>query len=135
MGCVFLEMETVLASKTIDEFADFRSEFRDADDPLAETFHDNLERVEEWIYLLAGLEREKYRLLEYNATLWASFKAKRLVALDIISSMLVKSIDRPTISTVRRLLGDKKLVVETQECCLAERESYEAAEMKDASIL
>jgi serine/threonine protein kinase len=47
LGCVFLEMATILCNISLDEFAEHRSQDTDGDD----SFHDNLRRVEEWIEL------------------------------------------------------------------------------------
>lgn len=113
MGCVFLEIETVLHSKTIEEFVDFRSQSRDLDDPLAETFHDNLGRVRNWIRFL---ENEHFRKIFHEAV-------KTRIRLDIISRMLAeKQEERPTMSEVTQLLGGPRA------CCFGERERYERME-------
>lgn len=123
MGCVFLEIETVLAFKTIEEFVDFRSQSRDFDDPLAETFHDNLERVREWIELLDTIGQNRKDFL-------AVYPKERITTLNAISSMLAENQEeRPVMSKVTQLLGGPK------KCCCGEREKYEEAEMKDGRYI
>ncbi|KAH0543963.1 hypothetical protein FGG08_001730 [Glutinoglossum americanum] len=46
LGCVFLEMETVLKAKTLDEFQEFRSRDNESDDT---SFQGNLRAVREWV--------------------------------------------------------------------------------------
>jgi serine/threonine protein kinase len=46
LGCVFLEIFTVVQGIPLDEFAEFRSQIKEERDY---SFHGNLDRVSEWI--------------------------------------------------------------------------------------
>jgi len=115
LGCVFLEIATVIQGRTLDEFADFRARPRkilenDSDD---DSYHGNPGNIEEWIQKLRPIADQG--LIQGQGMSWK---------LDIIREMLNwDAEDRPTASKVLERLGGPR------DCCLQEREVYEAEEV------
>jgi serine/threonine protein kinase len=115
LGCVFLEIATVIQGRSLDEFADFRARpINPGDDVDDDSYHGNLEKVEDWIENLRlipdqGLEQRR----EITRTL------------DIIRRMIKWVPEtRPTTPKVLEQLGGPR------NCCVQEREAYEAEEEK-----
>jgi serine/threonine protein kinase len=105
LGCVFIEMITVLCGIHLNKFADHRSQNSDGD----ESFHSNLTRVEEWI--------EQLRLVLQKDFLW---RLNMSVKIDTAAHMLSYLPDqRPLALEVLNCLGGPR------SCCISERETYE----------
>jgi serine/threonine protein kinase len=106
LGCVFIEMMTILCGIHLDKFADYRSRNANGN----ESFHGNLTEVQEWI--------ERLRLISPMEFSW---RLNISVKIDIISDMLSIIPDqRPLASDILTQLGGPRA------CCTSERESYEA---------
>lgn len=110
LGCVFLEIATVIREKSLDDFADFRSRVKDAEeDDRDESYHGNLDRVMEWI---DGL----YQV----SVLRLGTRDRTNERLSTISQMLsLNVVDRPTASSVLAAVGGPR------DCCVQKREAYE----------
>jgi serine/threonine protein kinase len=113
LGCIFLEMATVICGIHLDQFADWRSQTPDGDD----SFHGNLEQVGKWIERLSLVSPDGYPRRE-----------NLHVLLAITSEMLsYEPDDRPLASAVLMELGGPR------ECCTREREAYVAEESLENS--
>lgn len=106
LGCIFLEMATVMSAIPLDDFAEWRSRSPDDDD----SFHGNLEQVGRWIDRLSEFEPDE-----------RPWRENLHVLLAISKEMLsFEPDDRPLASAVLMDLGGP------QDCCWREREAYVA---------
>jgi serine/threonine protein kinase len=123
MGCVFMEMLTVLCGIDLDEFSDFRS--RDSEDCLP--YRDSIGKVQEW-----GIQLEP-KLLCLNQRVQQlgfppfHFWYSRIV--EVTADMLAENPEKRTIPDISRcatLLPDQRLRPEPWRCslCYAAREVY-----------
>ncbi|KAI9800792.1 MAG: hypothetical protein M1833_003209 [Piccolia ochrophora] len=113
LGCVFVEMETVMRAKSLEEFADFRAGDSCEDADCDDSFHANPDAVRRWIALLqkiipGGTDHRFGRWTERLRT---------------IEAMLDASPEkRPLASEVLARLGAPR------PCRTGDRETYEAAQ-------
>ncbi|KAH0541687.1 hypothetical protein FGG08_003850 [Glutinoglossum americanum] len=113
LGCVFLEMCTILSGKSVDEFTDFRRS--GSGDTKDEPFYTNLVQVQEWIGVLC-------------ATLASASIPKGVM--DATRRMLQLN------PTERPLASDLLLAIPSKEwqCCLREREPLETCYSCDPDV-
>ncbi|KAH0545425.1 hypothetical protein FGG08_000566 [Glutinoglossum americanum] len=114
LGCVFLEMCTVLAGESVDAFADFRCLENEHDGD--ESFHGNPAQVGKWISKLRDERPTRFlpKILDCTKHMLRPILTERPSATDLVS-----------------LLPNKG----RQSCCLSPRELYEAHNARDIDIL
>ncbi|KAH0542984.1 hypothetical protein FGG08_002672 [Glutinoglossum americanum] len=115
MGCVFLEMHTILCSKTLDDFEDYRCH-----GGIDGSFHANLQWVYEWADLLRG-SKPYLTTIDQDTSFTAIERNDRVIAITL--SMLEPDPEkRPRAQKLAALFGPSN-------CCDAGPESLAAEEV------
>jgi serine/threonine protein kinase len=139
LGCVFLEMYTVLVSDTLDNFSDFRGEGGDS-----AAFHSSLPRVKYWIDKLRETQIRLTSTSERGYLYEFVLALPPLEFLDLIVKMVERDPKgRPTMLDVVQRMGiltndivpilanrmnDYSWRASRWKCCEQEREVYDVAE-------
>jgi ankyrin repeat protein len=113
LGCVFLEMVTILCCHLLDDFVDFRCS------DSGESFHANLSKVHEWANSLAF--NDPFITIERRASLAKLERHQHLIGL--IKAMLnADPANRPTALLLAQQLGGPN------PCCSLEPEEFRIEE-------
>jgi len=116
LGCVFLEMATVMRGLNLDDLAEFRSRTTYTSDGNSdEPYHMTLGKVAAWI-------EEHLRLSTYLDDTYEKGYDIRMKIDDIAQMLSGYPGQRPTASLVLERMGGART------CCIQEREAYEAEE-------
>jgi ankyrin repeat protein len=122
LGCVFLEMHTVLCRRTLDEFATYHSQ-----DSGTEAFHANLSRVIEWVDQLSMAD--PFIVLE--PTLWRSFLLQKQHRNNRLISSIKRMLSLDPSQRPRAHRHSQELYFETGACCGSGLETFELDEQDD----
>jgi ankyrin repeat protein/serine/threonine protein kinase len=122
LGCVFLEMHTVLCRRTLDEFATYRSQ-----DSGTEAFHANLPRVTEWVDQLSMTD--PFIVLE--PTSLRSFPLPKEHRNNRLISSIKRMLNWNISQRPRAHRHFQELYFETGACCGSGLETFEADEQDD----
>jgi ankyrin repeat protein/serine/threonine protein kinase len=122
LGCVFLEMHTVLCRRTLDEFATYRSQ-----DSGTEAFHANLPRVIEWVDQLSMADP----FIVPESTSWRSFPLPKEHRNNRLISSIKRMLSWNASQRPRAHTHSEELYFETGACCGGGLETFELDEQDD----
>ncbi|KAI9766043.1 MAG: hypothetical protein M1839_005034 [Geoglossum umbratile] len=101
MGCVFLEMHTILCSRALDEFTDYRRH-----DGMDGSFHANLPRVREWS---DSLRKSSPYLISIDQDTPLTMVERNNHVIEVILGMLELDPEkRPKAATLALLFGSSR---------------------------
>jgi ankyrin repeat protein len=122
LGCVFLEMHTVLCRRTLDEFATYHSQ-----DSGTEAFHANLPRVIEWVDQLSMADP----IIVFEPTSWRSFPLPKQHRNNRLISSIKRMLSWNASQRPRAHRHSQELYFETGACCGSGLETFELDEQGD----
>jgi serine/threonine protein kinase len=113
MGCVFLEMHTVLCGKTLDDFVDYR--YRGGMDG---SFHANLPKVHEWADSLQ--KSNPYLTSVKQDTPLTAVEGNSYVIRIILDMLVLDPEKRPKAKTLAGIFGSSRCCIAGPENLIAE---------------